>query len=55
MAGSATRGGSAPPQDEPAVDPRYEDLWVERDGSVDLPDLTSIEIDFGTDDQSAGG
>ena len=27
------------------VDPRYEDLWVSTE-TVDLPDLTSLEIDF---------
>jgi DivIVA domain-containing protein len=36
------------------VDPRYEDLWVSSE-TVDLPDLTSIELDFddgGTDTES---
>jgi DivIVA domain-containing protein len=28
------------------VDPRYEDLWVNTEGSLELPDLTSIDLDF---------
>jgi DivIVA domain-containing protein len=37
--------GSDPPDDADPVDPRYEDLWVSP-GSVDLPDLASIDLDF---------
>jgi DivIVA domain-containing protein len=55
MAGSGARKRSTTTSDEPALDPRYEDLWVERDTPVDLPDLTSIEFDFGTDDQPDSG
>jgi len=51
MAGSGARKRSNSASEEPALDPRYEDLWVERDAPVDLPDLTSIEFDFGADDQ----
>jgi DivIVA domain-containing protein len=33
--------------DADIVDPRYEDLWVStEEGSVDIPDLASIELDF---------
>jgi DivIVA domain-containing protein len=28
------------------VDPRYEDLWVNTEGSLELPDLASIDLDF---------
>ena len=28
------------------VDPRYEDLWVSTEGSLQLPDLASIDLDF---------
>jgi DivIVA domain-containing protein len=28
------------------VDPRYEDLWVNEDESLQLPDLASIDLDF---------
>jgi hypothetical protein len=28
------------------VDPRYEDLWVNTEGSLQLPDLASIDLDF---------
>lgn len=34
--------------DDP-LDPRYEDLWVTRETSVDIPDLASIELDFDDD------
>lgn len=30
---------------ESPVDPRYEDLWVSGDDSVDIPDLASIDLD----------
>jgi DivIVA domain-containing protein len=28
------------------VDPRYEDLWVNTEGSLQLPDLAAIDLDF---------
>jgi DivIVA domain-containing protein len=31
---------------EAPVDPRYEDLWVQKDDSIQLPDLASIDLDF---------
>jgi DivIVA domain-containing protein len=31
---------------EAPVDPRYEDLWVQKDDSIELPDLASIDLDF---------
>jgi DivIVA domain-containing protein len=31
---------------ETPVDPRYEDLWVSTEGSLQLPDLASIDLDF---------
>jgi cell division septum initiation protein DivIVA len=31
---------------ESAIDPRYEDLWVEKDGSIQIPDLASIDLEF---------
>ena len=31
---------------EAPVDPRYEDLWVQRDDSIQIPDLASIDLDF---------
>ena len=31
---------------ETPVDPRYEDLWVSAEGSLQLPDLASIDLDF---------
>ena len=36
-----------------AVDPRYEDLWVSKQGSsVDIPDLEPLDLDF--DDEAPG-
>lgn len=29
-----------------AVDPRYEDLWVNKDESLEIPDLAAIDLDF---------
>jgi DivIVA domain-containing protein len=31
---------------EASVDPRYEDLWVQKDDAIQLPDLASIDLDF---------
>jgi DivIVA domain-containing protein len=43
--------GSAATTSAPDVlDPRYEDLWVSEDAPVDIPDLTSIELDFDDED-----
>lgn len=33
------------------VDPRYEDLWVSDEGSLQLPDLASIDLDFDERDE----
>ena len=32
--------------DDPPVDPRYEDLWVSSDSSIEIPDLAAIDLDF---------
>ena len=34
-----------------AVDPRYEDLWVSREDSIEIPDLASIDLDFDDRDE----
>jgi DivIVA domain-containing protein len=31
---------------EAPVDPGYEDLWVQKDDAIQLPDLASIDLDF---------
>jgi len=31
---------------ETPVDPRYEDLWVNQDDSLQIPDLAAIDLDF---------
>jgi hypothetical protein len=36
---------------EAPVDPRYEDLWVQKDDSIELPDLASIDLDFDDRDE----
>jgi DivIVA domain-containing protein len=36
---------------EAPVDPRYEDLWVQRDESIQIPDLASIDLDFDDRDE----
>jgi len=36
---------------EAPVDPRYEDLWVQRDESMQIPDLASIDLDFDDRDE----
>lgn len=36
---------------ETPVDPRYEDLWVSDEGSLQLPDLASIDLDFDEPDE----
>lgn len=36
---------ASPSTDADPVDPRYEDLWISS-GSVDLPDLASLDLDF---------
>jgi DivIVA domain-containing protein len=40
-----SEGGDPPAADAP-VDPRYEDLWVNTDNAIELPDLASIDLDF---------
>ena len=37
----ATRGRA-----DASVDPRYEDLWVHKDESLQIPDLASIDLEF---------
>jgi DivIVA domain-containing protein len=36
---------------ETPVDPRYEDLWVNKDESLQIPDLASIDLDFEEPDE----
>jgi cell division septum initiation protein DivIVA len=36
---------------EAPIDPRYEDLWVQRDESIQIPDLASIDLDFDDRDE----
>jgi DivIVA domain-containing protein len=36
---------------EAPVDPRYEDLWVQKDDAIQLPDLASIDLDFDEDEE----
>ena len=36
---------------ETPLDPRYEDLWVHKDPSIEIPDLTSIDLDFDERDE----
>ena len=31
---------------ETPMDPRYEDLWVNKDASIDIPDLAAIDLEF---------
>jgi DivIVA domain-containing protein len=38
-------------RDEP-VDPRYEELWVSEEGSLDIPDLAAIDLDFDEPDET---
>jgi DivIVA domain-containing protein len=44
-------GASGDAEAETPVDPRYEDLWVSDDGSLQLPDLASIDLDFDEPDE----
>jgi DivIVA domain-containing protein len=34
---------------EEVLDPRYEDLWVSQEASLDIPDLAPIDVDFDDD------
>jgi len=36
---------------DPAVDPRYEDLWVSKEDAIEIPDLASIDLDFDDRDE----
>jgi DivIVA domain-containing protein len=48
LAGTTTDGdgdGDSP------VDPRYEDLWVQTDESMQIPDLASIDLEFDEPDE----
>jgi DivIVA domain-containing protein len=38
--------GDAPGDADDSVDPRYEDLWVNKDESLQIPDLASIDLEF---------
>ena len=44
-------GADADPSADAAVDPRYEDLWVSQETSIELPDLASIDLDFDDRDE----
>ncbi|MGE5227028.1 MAG: DivIVA domain-containing protein [Planctomycetaceae bacterium] len=51
-AGTKPEAKQEPPRgfDDDLVDPRYEDLWASNDtGSVDIPDLATIDVDFDDD------
>ena len=39
-------GGDAAGEAEAPLDPRYEVLWVQKDESVQIPDLSSIDLEF---------
>ena len=45
--GTADDAGDA----ETPVDPRYEDLWVQKDESLQIPDLASIDLEFDEPDE----
>jgi DivIVA domain-containing protein len=36
---------------ETPMDPRYEDLWVHKDPSIDIPDLAAIDLEFDERDE----
>jgi DivIVA domain-containing protein len=36
---------------ETPLDPRYEDLWVNKDPSIEIPDLAAIDLDFDERDE----
>jgi DivIVA domain-containing protein len=36
---------------ETPMDPRYEDLWVHKDASIEIPDLTAIDLEFDERDE----
>jgi DivIVA domain-containing protein len=36
---------------ETPIDPRYEDLWVHKDASIEIPDLTAIDLEFDERDE----
>jgi len=42
----AGTGAGGSHESETPVDPRYEDLWVHRDESIQIPDLASIDLEF---------
>jgi cell division initiation protein len=44
----AAHAAAAPPAQDDIVDPRYEDMWALPKGKhmVDIPDLTSLDVDF---------
>jgi DivIVA domain-containing protein len=40
-----------PDAGEAPVDPRYEDLWVHKDASIEIPDLAGIDLEFDERDE----
>jgi cell division septum initiation protein DivIVA len=42
----ATDGGEDAADAEAPLDPRYEVLWVQKDESIQIPDLSSIDLEF---------
>jgi DivIVA domain-containing protein len=36
---------------ESPMDPRYEDLWVHKDASIEIPDLAAIDLEFDERDE----
>jgi DivIVA domain-containing protein len=44
--GETEADADADPDVDAPVDPRYEDLWVSGEESLQLPDLASIDLDF---------
>ena len=42
---------AATDEKETPVDPRYEDLWVHKDESIQIPDLASIDLEFDERDE----
>ncbi len=49
-ADDAAKAGDAGEGETP-LDPRYEDLWVHKDPSIEIPDLTAIDLDFDERDE----
>jgi DivIVA domain-containing protein len=45
-ASATEEGGDSSDAAEAPLDPRYEVLWVQKDESVQIPDLSSIDLEF---------